>query len=287
MSEAFWDQLAAAAVQPAEGIRPRTPTLFEQLFGSALPDNLDAPDEFNEVEELSPAVSNPTISPSVLPAAPGSASESSSDATTRPAVQADHEIQPRQRELTAETAAQVDNRNDRAAPKPLRPSAAWPPDPPSQPPIQPRFSGPPAAPQIPIEVAPRRPSPTVAVWPERPSVLAKVDDQQTAVEPLPDETRSETPQPRDPFSKTTQSSKPAVAEGSAVIQPRPLNTPLVEVENNEASGSAADLAATTIEISIGRIELRPPAPQPMTGPRPRFQPTVSLDEYLQKRRGER
>ncbi len=74
--------------------------------------------------------------------------------------------------------------------------------------------------------------------------------------------------------------KPAAAAPAPIV-PRIRPMP----EQREASPFAKAVAETVVEVTIGRIEVRAPAPPARPGPAPQRPAPMSLDEYLRRRAG--
>jgi hypothetical protein len=73
---------------------------------------------------------------------------------------------------------------------------------------------------------------------------------------------------------------------SPAYDPRPPDRPLV-VETRRPATPEGELGEQSVHVTIGRIEVRAPAPQapPAPVPQPERTPTLSLDEYLRTRGG--
>jgi hypothetical protein len=84
----------------------------------------------------------------------------------------------------------------------------------------------------------------------------------------------------------TPSEADAVIPAPGIVRPREVSVSDRDRDAAPPQQAAEDLPPN-IEISIGRIELRPQAPADAAAPpgTPRFQPTLSLDDYLARRQG--
>lgn len=290
MSMDFFDRLAAAAVDPNAGIRPRAMSRFETPVENPAGDEVEQPE--NPAGSRSQALAETRAAaphPSVLPASSESVrvaekivDRDQSRPPERTASRPEPPINPvadeppqrtRPAERIDETIYVEHGRSDPSAtrlPIPdIRPPAQQ-----RHPPMQPPDAD--AQPLRTIRPASNRSLPggndiltvTVDAENERPSGGNAVAGMQET-----------TAGPTRPNGDTVPPSPAAIRPRQAldVRRERGVEEPRRPVEYQPP----------TIEISIGNIELRPQPTADAAAPsaRPRFQPTLSLDDYLARRQG--
>ena len=89
---------------------------------------------------------------------------------------------------------------------------------------------------------------------------------------------------------TQQTERPSQPTSSklATLIPRPVASHIRPPANRESQQAAATESAPEVHITIGRLEVNPPArPAPSPPPRPRGPAPLSLSDYLARRQGGR
>jgi hypothetical protein len=250
----FFESVAARARGEASTIRPRLPSRFESA---------DAGAELFELNIETTAA--PRVPPD--PAAPPAAASDSRPAiaqrgeTTSPAA-----APPAARVETVEVPA-----------RPVAPVPRAPRTPEAAPEIH-AFAQPPPAVTRTSEVS------SPATVPSAPLHSTETTARQgpraapppdPAVEPMPVAT----------FASRVEYALPVATARPAPAEPAPVRPPRAE---RRAAGLATPREETTVHVSIGRIEVRAPpaAPEPRRR-EPRASPVMTLEDYLQSRRGRR
>ncbi|MCO5194761.1 MAG: hypothetical protein M9928_20435 [Anaerolineae bacterium] len=86
--------------------------------------------------------------------------------------------------------------------------------------------------------------------------------------------------PVESVPKPTRPHRGQASAENAPIQPAITLEPIAVPQQSQSTES-------TIHVTIGRIEIRANTPQPQpTPPQPRFQPALTLDDYLKQRNGD-
>lgn len=113
---------------------------------------------------------------------------------------------------------------------------------------------------------------------------AQSPEQPAAVPILPVVTTQQTvsiKQSAEPVQKPARPRRDRVSAETTPIQPAVTLEPLAAPQQRQS-------AESTIRVTIGRIEIRANTPQPQvqnSQPQPRFQPALTLDDYLKQRNG--
>ena len=293
MSIDFFNRLAAAAVEPKESIRPRTPSRFEPLAEQPSENEVERPDDRSTIQPLA------AVKPQPPRPQPGRPTPTTEPAEKRESLPTPADSRPKGKH-EPQSAPHIDSDNDRV---PQQPTPA--------PSVDDTVSVSYQASDLPKTSLPA--SDTSAPDPQQQPHVAATDD--NVHDPLPQTIRPpiEGHQQEEkstestlinlntgrstginPLAKiATRIARPiSPSEGDAlipapdVVRPREVPVSLGDREAATPQQAAEDLPPS-IEISIGRIELRPQAPaDAATLPAsPRFEPTLSLDDYLARRQG--
>jgi hypothetical protein len=293
MSMDFFNRLAAAAVESKESIRPRAPSRFEPLAEHPDENEVERPDDRSTIH---PAAA---VKPHPLRPQPGGPMPATEPVERRERLPTSADFTPEEKHEPP-SVPHLDSDSDRV---PQQPTPA--------PSVDDTVSAPRQATDFPKMPLPASDTgePDLQHQPHVAATDDNVDDPSPrTVRPLV-ERRQQEEKDTEPTlinvktkrstgispsaGNPTRIARPITpSEGDAVIPApavvRPREVPVSGRDRGAAtSQQAADDLPTSIEISIGRIELRPQAPANAATPpaSPRFEPTLSLDDYLARRQG--
>jgi hypothetical protein len=293
MSMDFFNRLAAAAVEPKESIRPRAPSRFEPLAEQPAENEVERPDDRSTV--------HPTAALKPQPPAPQ---------TGRPAPTTEP-VERRERLPTSADFTPVEKDEPPSVPHLDSDSDRVPQQPTPAPSVDDTVSAPRQATDFPKMPLPASDTgePDLQHQPHVAATDVDVDDPlPRTIRPFVERRQQEekdteptlinvktkrstgiSPSAGNPtriVTSATSAEADAVIPAPAVVRPREV--PVSGRDRDAATPQqAADDLPPSIEISIGRIVLRPQAPADAEAPSasPRFQPTLSLDDYLARRQG--
>jgi hypothetical protein len=271
----FLGNLVAQVLEPP-AVQPRLRSRFDPA-PSLVPPEFEA--QF-EVEEEVVAPPNPpglaaTAPPPATPPRPSQVAMSPLPTSARPAPAAPPLAAPGDTtEAIVLQPVRQEQPGDRAPPAPPTPTVA----------VAPSFT--PVAPlsplvaSVPLATAPRQTSAPPAKLPGATIPQTEVASRRPATPITPTIVRSEE-RPLQPVSAPQRSPQPRG-------EPEPTLEPTQTRRDDSAAPSLEEASsAPTIQVTIGRVEVRAIVPSPPPPARPAPRPHLSLDDYLRKAKGDR